>query len=77
MPAVYVRTPVEATPISLCQRILHFYGEPYKGMRLEDLIRTVKDAVFDHGTKAIVIDDVTRLKLHRKAGRTFSISSGS
>ncbi len=38
--AVYVRTPVKATPISLCQRILHFYGEPYKGMRLEDLIRT-------------------------------------
>src|SRR5260370_42529376 len=36
-------------------------------MRLEDLIRTVKDAVFDHGTKAIVIDDVTRLKLHREA----------
>jgi hypothetical protein len=67
VPAVYVRTPVKATPISLCQRILHFYGEPYKGMRLEDLIRTVKDAVFDHGTKAIVIDDVTRLKLHREA----------
>jgi len=67
VPAVYVRTPVKATPVSACQRILHFYGERYKGMRLEDLIRTVKDAVFDHGTKAIVIDDVTRLKLHREA----------
>jgi hypothetical protein len=66
-PAVYVRTPVKATPISACQRILDFYGEPYKGMRLEDLVRTVKNAVFDHGTKAIVIDDVTRLKLHREA----------
>ena len=67
VPAVYVRTPVKATPISACQRILDFYGEPHKGMRLEDLIRTVKNAVFDHGTKAIVIDDVTRLKLHREA----------
>jgi AAA domain len=67
VPAVYVRTPVKATPISACQRLLHFYGEPYKGMRLEDLIRTVKDAVFDHGTKAIVIDDITRLKMHREA----------
>lgn len=67
VPAVYVRTPVKATPIALCQRILHFYGEPCKGMRQEDMIRTVKDAVFDHGTKAIVIDDVTRLKLHREA----------
>ncbi len=69
VPAVYVRTPVKATPISACQQILHFYGERYKGMRLEDLIRMVKDVVFDHGTKAIVIDDVTRLKLHREAGQ--------
>ena len=37
VPAAYVRTPVKATPISACQRILDFYGEPYKGMRLEDL----------------------------------------
>jgi hypothetical protein len=68
-PAAYVRTPVKATPISACQRILDFYGEPCKGMRQEDLIRTVKNAVFDHGTKAIVLDDVTRLKLHREAGQ--------
>ena len=66
-PVAYVRTPVKATPISACQRILDFYGEPYKGMRQEDLIRTVKNAVYDHGTKALVIDDVTRLKLHREA----------
>jgi hypothetical protein len=65
--AAYVRTPVKATPISACQRILDFYGEDYKGMRQEDLTRTVKNAVYDHGTKALVIDDVTRLKLHREA----------
>jgi hypothetical protein len=53
--------------MSACQRILHYYGERYQGMRLEDLLRTVKDAVFDHGTKAIVIDDITRLKMHREA----------
>jgi len=58
---------VKATPISACQRILDFYGEPYKGMRLEDLVRTVKSAVFDHGTKALAIDDITRLKMHREA----------
>ncbi|MFJ2779418.1 AAA family ATPase [Kitasatospora sp. NPDC087315] len=66
-PVAYVRTPVKATPISTCQRILDFFGEDYKGMRLEDLVRTVKDAVFDHGCKALVLDDVTRLKLHREA----------
>jgi hypothetical protein len=36
-------------------------------MRQEDLIRTVKNAIYDHGTKALVLDDITRLKLHREA----------
>src|SRR5260370_37869248 len=36
-------------------------------MRHGALIRTVKNAVCHHGPKAIVIDDVTRLKLHREA----------
>lgn len=36
-------------------------------MRLEDLVRTVKTAVVEHATKALVIDDITRLKLHREA----------
>jgi hypothetical protein len=67
VPVVYVRTPVKATPISACQRILDFYGEDRKGMRLEDLLRTVKQAVHDHGTKAVAIDGITRLKLHREA----------
>lgn len=67
VPVAYVRTPVKATPISACQRILDFYGEDYKGMPLAALLRTVKQAVNDHGTKALAIDDVTRLKLHREA----------
>ncbi|SEH02385.1 AAA domain-containing protein [Nonomuraea solani] len=66
-PVAYIRTPVKATPISTCQRILDFYGEDYKGMRQEDLIRTVKTAIYDHATKALVLDDITRLKLHREA----------
>src|SRR6266702_2008708 len=57
-PVAYVRTPVKATPISACQRILDFYGEDYKGMRQEDLIRTVKNAIYDHGTKALVLAGV-------------------
>ncbi|MEV7121234.1 AAA family ATPase [Kitasatospora griseola] len=66
-PVAYVRCPVRATPISTCQRILDFFGEDHKGMRLEDLVRTLKDAIFAHGSKALVIDDITRLKLHREA----------
>jgi AAA domain len=67
VPVAYVRTPVKATPISACQRILDFYGEDCKGMPLAALLRTVKQAVRDHGTKALAIDDITRLKLHREA----------
>ncbi|MFD3553342.1 AAA family ATPase [Streptomyces goshikiensis] len=66
-PVAYVRCPVKATPISTCQRILDFYGEDYKGMRQEDLTRLVKRAIVDHATKALIIDDITRLKLHREA----------
>ena len=67
VPVAYVQTPVKATPVSACQRILDFYGEDYKGMTLAGLLRTVKQAVRDHGTKALAIDDITRLKLHREA----------
>lgn len=66
-PVAYVQTPVKATPVSTCQRILDFYGEDYKGMTLAALLRTVKQAVRDHGTRALAIDDITRLKLHREA----------
>jgi hypothetical protein len=66
-PVAHVRCPVKATPISTCQRILDFYGEDYKGMRLEDLVRTVKSSIIDHATKALVIDDIPCLKLHREA----------
>ncbi|MCX4734099.1 AAA family ATPase [Streptomyces sp. NBC_01363] len=66
-PVAYVRCPVKATPVSTCQRILDFYGEDYKNMRQEDLIRTVNAAIAAHATKALVIDDITRLKLHRES----------
>lgn len=66
-PVTYVRCPVRATPVSTCQRTLDFYGEDYKNMRQEDLIRTVNAAITAHATKALVIDDITRLKLHRES----------
>ena len=69
VPVVYVRMPVKATPISACQRILDFYGEDHKGMTLAALLRTVKQAIHDHGSKVMAIDDATRLKLHREAGQ--------
>jgi hypothetical protein len=58
---------VTAKPISTCQAILDFYGEDYKNMRLGELTRTVRRALKEHATKVLILDDITRLKMHREA----------
>jgi hypothetical protein len=63
----YVQTPVTAKPKSTCEAILDFYGEHYKNMTLPQLVRTVKTALHEHGTKVLILDDITRLKMHREA----------
>ena len=63
----YVQTPVTATPKSACEAVLDFYGERCKGMTLPQLVRTVKKALHEHGTKVLILDDITRLKMHREA----------
>jgi hypothetical protein len=65
IPVAYVQTPVTAKPKSTCKAILDFYGADHKNMDLPALIRAVRRHVHAHGTKAILLDDITRLKLHR------------
>ncbi|MFD5082546.1 TniB family NTP-binding protein [Kitasatospora sp. NPDC058406] len=64
-PVVYVQTPVTATPKSLCESILNFFGPERWNMTLPQLIRQVADSLRDHGVKALIIDDVNRLRMHR------------
>jgi hypothetical protein len=64
VPVAYCRLPVKATPKALCKTILDIYGDPHPAT-LHDLIRAVRDAIRDHATTALLIDDITRLKLHR------------
>jgi len=64
VPVAYCRLPVRATPKALCRTILDVYGDPHPAT-LDGLIRSVRDAVRDHNTTALLIDDVTRLRLHR------------
>jgi hypothetical protein len=64
VPVAYCRLPVKATPKALCKTILDIYGDPHPAT-LHDLVRSVRDAVRDHATTALLIDDVTRLRLHR------------
>jgi hypothetical protein len=64
VPVAYCRLPVRATPKALCKTILDVYGDPHPST-LDDLIRSVRATVRDHCTTALLIDDITRLRLHR------------
>ena len=64
VPVAYCRLPVRATPKALCKTILDVYGDPHPAT-LHNLVRSVRDAVRDHATTALLIDDITRLRLHR------------
>jgi hypothetical protein len=63
-PVAYCRLPVKATPKGLCKVILDFYGDPHPAT-LHDLTRAVRDTIRDHRTTTLLIDDITRLKMHR------------
>ncbi|WP_369367601.1 TniB family NTP-binding protein [Streptomyces sp. CG4] len=65
-PVVYVSTPVTATPKSLCASILGFFRAPIrKAATLPELVRQVADSLHDHGVKALILDDISRLRMHR------------
>lgn len=64
-PVAYVQTPVTAKPKSTCQAVLDFFGAGSQSMNLPQLIRQVAHSLDDHGVKALILDDVTRLRMHR------------
>lgn len=67
-PAAYVQTPVTATPKSVCEAILDFYDADHpKRMTLPQLVHAVRTSLFDHATKVLLLDDITRLRMHREA----------
>ena len=65
VPVAHCRLPVRATPKALCKAILDVYGDPHPST-LDDMIRAVRDTIRDHGITALLIDDVTRLRMHRQ-----------
>ncbi|GAA1129262.1 AAA family ATPase [Kitasatospora arboriphila] len=66
VPVVYCKTPVRATPKGLCQAILDFFGEPHP-KTLHLLIRSVREALKAHRSTALILDDITRLRMHRES----------
>jgi hypothetical protein len=65
VPVGYCRLPAKATPKALCKNILSIFGDPHP-KTLDDLMRATDAALRGHQTSALVIDDVTRLRLHRE-----------
>jgi Bacterial TniB protein len=67
-PVAYAQTPVTATPKSICTAILGFYGAPvHYSWTLPQLVRAVRGSLHDHGTRVLILDDITRLRMHREA----------
>ena len=64
-PVAYVQTPVTAKPKSTCEAILDFFGADHHKMTLPQLTRAVRTSLHDHGVRALLLDDITRLKMHR------------
>lgn len=65
----YVQTPVTATPKSVCEAILDFYGEPHLKKTLAQLVAAVRISLYEHATKVLILDDISRLRMHREADR--------
>jgi hypothetical protein len=67
-PVAYAQTPVTATPKSICRAILDFYAAPAPtSMTLPQLVTAVRTSLREHGTRVLILDDITRLKMHREA----------
>lgn len=64
-PVAYVQTPVTAKPKSTCEAILDFFGAEHHRMTLPQLTRAVRMSLRDHGNRVLLLDDITRLKMHR------------
>lgn len=65
-PVVYVRTPDKPTPKGICQAILRAVGEPFlKTDHFDWLQAAVHDVLVSLGVRVLVLDDITRIKLHR------------
>lgn len=66
---VYVQTPVTATPKSVCEAILNFYGALHPRKTLAQLVADVRTSLHEHCTKVLILDDISRLRLYREADR--------
>lgn len=69
VPVVWIGVPANVTISNLCRRVIGFYGEEgtLRARTTEStLVTRVQALARDCGTKLIVLDDITRLRMHRE-----------
>lgn len=68
IPVAWVNVPPKVSIRGLCRDILAFYGDVQPRMAPEaDLTARVRQIIVECGTRLLVLDDITRLKMHREA----------
>lgn len=68
IPVIWINVPPKVSIGALGREILQFYGEVPRGVRTEaQYTARVHELIRDCGTRLIVLDDVTRMKMHREA----------
>lgn len=70
VPVAWLSIGSEITIRGLCRDLLGFYGDiPRKGEYAPELTARLRKIMVDCGTVLLVLDDITRLQMHREADR--------
>lgn len=68
VPVAWVNVPPKVSIGGLCRDILAYYGEvPRRTAYEAELTARVRQIITECGTRLLVLDDITRLKMHREA----------
>lgn len=68
VPVAWVNVPPKVSLSGLCRDILNFYGDSPPARTPEpELTARVRKIIPECGTRLLVLDDITRLKMHREA----------
>lgn len=73
VPIVWINVPAKVSIRSLCLSIIRYYGESFRVKDTEaNLTERVAELFDDCQTRLLVLDDITRLKMHREADQDAS-----
>lgn len=73
IPVLWVSLPTDVTVKSFAMGMVAYYGEPANERDTQvNLARKARNLIAECGTRLIVIDDITRMQMHREADQSVS-----